>query len=132
MEVRDVKGLLLITMSVNQEDNSELLNLKDSEVVTMAKRAVGNLIPENLISDILIGHEGEEMQIAISIYKFMDLTVTRRHLITSLPYIHVLKWPLKGFMIILHKEVDERFLLVARTVGGEVKLSVRFSFCTEI
>lgn len=67
MEVRDVKGLLLITMSVNQEDNSELLNLKDSEVVTMAKRAVGNLIPENLISDILIGHEGEEMQIAISI-----------------------------------------------------------------
>ena len=66
MEVRDVKGLLLITMSVNQEDNSELLNLKDSEVVTMAKRAVGNLIPENLISDILIGHEGEEMQIAIS------------------------------------------------------------------
>ena len=67
MEVRDVKGLLLITMSVNQEDNSELLNLKDSEVVTMAKRAVGNLIPENLISDILIGHEGVEMQIAISI-----------------------------------------------------------------
>lgn len=67
MEVRDVKELLLITMSVNQEDNSELLNLKDSEVVTMAKRAVGNLIPENLISDILIGHEGEEMQIAISI-----------------------------------------------------------------
>ena len=67
MEVRAVKGLLLITMSVNQEDNSELLNLKDSEVVTMAKRAVGNLIPENLISDILIGHEGEEMQIAISI-----------------------------------------------------------------
>ena len=67
MEVRDVKGLLLITMSVNQEDNSELLNLKDSEVVTMAKREVGNLIPENLISDILIGHEGEEMQIAISI-----------------------------------------------------------------
>ena len=67
MEVRDVKGLLLRTMSVNQEDNSELLNLKDSEVVTMAKRAVGNLIPENLISDILIGHEGEEMQIAISI-----------------------------------------------------------------
>ena len=67
MEVRDVKGLLLITMSVNQEDNSELLNLKDSEVLTMAKRAVGNLIPENLISDILIGHEGEEMQIAISI-----------------------------------------------------------------
>ena len=67
MEVRDVKGLLLITMSVNQEDNSELLNLKDSEVVTMAKRAVGILIPENLISDILIGHEGEEMQIAISI-----------------------------------------------------------------
>ena len=67
MEVRDVKGLLLITMSVNQEDNSELLNLKDSEVVTMAKHAVGNLIPENLISDILIGHEGEEMQIAISI-----------------------------------------------------------------
>ena len=67
MEVRDVKRLLLITMSVNQEDNSELLNLKDSEVVTMAKRAVGNLIPENLISDILIGHEGEEMQIAISI-----------------------------------------------------------------
>ena len=67
MEVRDVKGLLLITMSVNQEDNSELLNLKDSEVVTMAKRAVGNLIPENLISDILIGHEGEEMPIAISI-----------------------------------------------------------------
>ena len=67
MEVGDVKGLLLITMSVNQEDNSELLNLKDSEVVTMAKRAVGNLIPENLISDILIGHEGEEMQIAISI-----------------------------------------------------------------
>ena len=67
MEVRDVKGLLLITMSVNQEDNSELLNLKDSEVVTMAKRAVGNLIPENLISDILIGHEGEERQIAISI-----------------------------------------------------------------
>ena len=114
MEVRDVKGLLLITMSVNQEDNSELLNLKDSEVVTMAKRAVGNLIPENLISDILIGHEGEEMQI------------------TSLPYIHVLKWPLKGFMIILHKEVDERFLLVARTDGGEGKLSVRFSFCTEI
>jgi len=67
MDIRDIKGLLFITMAVDSEDNTRLGTLKDSEIMEMAKHAVGNLISEALIRDILIGHDGDKMQIAVSI-----------------------------------------------------------------
>lgn len=67
MQVESVKGLFVVTMQLDSTEKIKIKSSDENEVFAMAKNAVKEIIPEHLISDMLIGHEGEEMHIAISV-----------------------------------------------------------------
>ncbi|MCR4427523.1 MAG: hypothetical protein NUW23_15295 [Firmicutes bacterium] len=67
MRIGDVKGLLVVTLILDEKDVQELSSLPDHEVVNRARGVLTQVVPPNYIKDILVGHEGDTMHVAVSI-----------------------------------------------------------------
>jgi len=67
MEVTNIKGVLVATLVMEEGDAEKIAQTSESEVIRKARKAVGDIIPEHLIGEILVGHDGDSLQVAFSI-----------------------------------------------------------------
>jgi hypothetical protein len=67
MEVTNIKGVLVATLVMDEGDADEIGTMSESEVIRRARKAVGTVIPEHLIREILVGHDGDSLHVAFSI-----------------------------------------------------------------
>jgi hypothetical protein len=66
MKVTNVRGLLVATIALDSRDFGEISNLSDAELVLRAKQAVSTVIPAHLIRDILVGRDGDVLEVALT------------------------------------------------------------------
>jgi hypothetical protein len=67
MELTNIKGVLVATLVMEEGDAEKIAQMSESEVIRKARKAVGAVIPEHLIGEILVGHDGDSLQVAFSI-----------------------------------------------------------------
>lgn len=67
MKVTDVKGLLVATIALDSNDAREVADLSDAELVDRARQAMSAVIPSQLIRDILVGRDGDALQVAFTV-----------------------------------------------------------------
>ncbi len=67
MKVTDVKGLLVATIALDSNDVREVADLSDAELVDRARQAMSAVIPSQLIRDILVGRDGDALQVAFTV-----------------------------------------------------------------
>jgi hypothetical protein len=67
MEVTHIKGVLVATLVMGKDDAQEIAQMSESEIIRRARKAVGAVIPEHLIGEILIGNDGDSLQVSFSI-----------------------------------------------------------------
>ncbi|MGI6130394.1 MAG: hypothetical protein ACOYES_00770 [Bacillota bacterium] len=66
MKVTNVRGLLVATIALDSRDSGEIASLSDAELVLRAKQAVSAVIPAHLIRDILVGRNGDMLEVAFT------------------------------------------------------------------
>ena len=67
MKVTNVKGVLVATVALDPRDFGDISSLSDAELVLRAKQAVSTVIPARLIRDILVGREGNVLEVAFTV-----------------------------------------------------------------
>ena len=67
MEVTNIKGVLVAAQVLEEGKAEKIKQMSESEVNRKARKAVGAVIPEHLIGEILVGHDGDSLQVAFSI-----------------------------------------------------------------
>ena len=67
MKVTNVKGVLVATVALDPRDFRDVSSLSDAELVLRAKQAVSTVIPAHLIRDILVGREGNVLEVAFTV-----------------------------------------------------------------
>lgn len=67
MKVTDVRGLLVATIALDSSDAREVAGLSDAELVIRARQAMSAVIPGHLIRDILVGRDGDALQVAFTV-----------------------------------------------------------------
>ena len=58
--------LLVATIALDSRDSGEIASLSDAELVLRAKQAVSAVIPAHLIRDILVGRNGDMLEVAFT------------------------------------------------------------------
>ncbi len=67
MRVSDVRGLLVATVALDSRDVEEVDGMSDAELVRRARQAVSAVVPAHLIRDILIGRDGDVLEVAFTV-----------------------------------------------------------------
>lgn len=67
MEVAESKGILFITLAVNQEEKKLLTNLSEQDLVKRAREKVTEVICSSLVKEMVVGFDGKEVQVAVKL-----------------------------------------------------------------
>ncbi|MEA4882102.1 MAG: hypothetical protein VB144_00325 [Clostridia bacterium] len=67
MHVSEIRGVLVAVVVMDDRDVGAVGGMDDSQMVAAARRALGEVVPENLIRDILVGREGSSLHVAFSL-----------------------------------------------------------------
>lgn len=67
MRIADIKGLIVFTLSLTDDEAATVSRLADSEIIDRAKTVVGGAVSPELIKDILVGCEGNKLHVALSL-----------------------------------------------------------------
>lgn len=66
MKVSNIRGVLVATVSLDLHDFGEIESLSDTELVQRAKQAMSTVVPAHLIRDILVGRDGDVLEVAFT------------------------------------------------------------------
>lgn len=66
MKVTNVRGVLVATIAMDSRDSGEISNMSDAELVLRAKQAMSAVVPAHLIRDILVGRDGDVLEVAFT------------------------------------------------------------------
>ena len=67
MKVTNVRGVLVATIAMDSRDFGEISSMSDTELVLRAKQAVSTVVPAHLIRDILVGRDGDALEVAFTV-----------------------------------------------------------------
>lgn len=67
MQVTQIKGVLVATVVVDEDEAQALGGMSERDLVTAVKAAVGSVIPEHLIRDMMVGRSGNTLDVAFSV-----------------------------------------------------------------
>ncbi len=67
MQVTQIKGVLVATVVVDECEAQHLGAMNERELVSAVKAAVGSVIPEHLIRDVMVGRSGNVLDVAFSV-----------------------------------------------------------------
>ncbi len=66
MKVTNVRGVLVATIAIDSHDSGEISSMSDTELVLKAKQAMSTIVPVHLIRDILVGRDGDVLEVAFT------------------------------------------------------------------
>lgn len=66
MKVTNVRGVLVATIATDSRDFGEISSMSDAELVLRAKQAISTVVPAHLIRDILVGRDGDVLEVAVT------------------------------------------------------------------
>jgi len=66
MKVTNVRGVLVATIAIDSRDSGEISSMSDAELVLKAKQAMSTIVPVHLIRDILVGRDGDVLEVAFT------------------------------------------------------------------
>lgn len=67
MQVTQIKGVMVATVVLDEHEGAALGGMDEKEMLDAIKRAVGAVIPEHLIRDMMVGRSGNTLDIAFSL-----------------------------------------------------------------
>lgn len=67
MEVAESKGILFLTLAVNQDERMLLTTLAERDLIQQARETVTEFINGSLIKEMVVGYNGEEIQVAVKL-----------------------------------------------------------------
>lgn len=67
MEVAESKGILFLTLAVTSEDKEIIATLAERDLIERARETVINFIDGSLVKDMVVGFDGEKIQVAIKL-----------------------------------------------------------------
>lgn len=67
MQVTQIKGVMVATVVLDEHEGAALGRMDEKEMLAAIKRAVGAVIPEHLIRDMMVGRSGNTLDIAFSL-----------------------------------------------------------------
>ena len=67
MEVAESKGILFLTLVVTSEDKEIIATLAERDLIERARETVINFIDGSLVKDMVVGFDGEKIQVAVKL-----------------------------------------------------------------
>jgi hypothetical protein len=67
MQVTQIRGVLVATVVVDEGELRALSEMSERDVVSAVRNAVGSVIPEHLIRDVMVGRSGNTLDVAFSV-----------------------------------------------------------------
>ncbi|HQD39603.1 MAG: hypothetical protein GX766_04475 [Firmicutes bacterium] len=67
MEVAESKGILFLTLAVTSEDKEIIATLAERDLIERARETVINFIDGSLVKDMVVGFDGEKIQVAVKL-----------------------------------------------------------------
>ncbi|HOB21454.1 MAG TPA: hypothetical protein PKI30_01235 [Bacillota bacterium] len=67
MEVAESKGVLFLTLAVTSEDKEIIATLAERDLIERARETVINFIDGSLVKDMVVGFDGEKIQVAVKL-----------------------------------------------------------------
>ena len=67
MEVAESKGILFLTLAVTSEDKEIIATLAERDLIERAGETVINFIDGSLVKDMVVGFDGEKIQVAVKL-----------------------------------------------------------------
>jgi len=67
MEVAESKGILFLTLAVTSEDKEIIATLAERDLIERARKTVINFIDGSLVKDMVVGFDGEKIQVAVKL-----------------------------------------------------------------
>ena len=66
MKVTNVRGVLVATVAMDSRDFGEISSMSDAELLMRAKQAMSTVDPVHMIRDILVGRDGDVLEVAFT------------------------------------------------------------------
>ncbi|MDK2927795.1 MAG: hypothetical protein PWR31_1486 [Bacillota bacterium] len=67
MELTSVKGLISITLSVEEHERQRLAGLSTSDLLQLSKSELSQVVQPDLVREVMVGYDGETVQMILSI-----------------------------------------------------------------
>jgi hypothetical protein len=67
MKVTNVRGVLVATIAMDSRDFGDISRMSDAELVLRAKQAMSTVVPAHMIRDILVGRDGDVLEVAFTV-----------------------------------------------------------------
>ena len=67
MEVTTVKGIIAVTLSIDDSEKQRLLSLPPCDLLQLSKEKVATVVQPELIKDALLDYNGKSVQLIFSI-----------------------------------------------------------------
>jgi hypothetical protein len=65
MEVAESKGILFITLIINQDEKEFFEALPEQDLIQRAREKVTEVICSSLVNEMIVGFDGKAVQVAI-------------------------------------------------------------------
>ncbi|HHY91837.1 MAG TPA: hypothetical protein GX511_00680 [Firmicutes bacterium] len=67
MELASIKGLISVTLSVEDHERQRLAGISTSDLLQLSKSKLSQVVQPDLVREVMVGYDGDTVQMILSL-----------------------------------------------------------------